>query len=125
MVDVFLYAPEANPNDLRLRDPTTASGGGNTPLNVTLGQASWVWTGFAPGVNTRLDVFLGQASWVWTSFAIKADFKLGVTLGQAIWSWVASPLSGLGQVVAALGLYPVRGSKENRRPGSHRGGADT
>lgn len=99
--------------------------GGNVPLNVTLGQASWTWTGVAPRTDFKLGVTLGQASWGWTGFAALTNFKLGVTLGQSLWSWAGRPLSGLGGAVAAiLGLFPVRGSKENLRPGSKRGGTD-
>jgi hypothetical protein len=34
MTDIFLYAGEANPNDIRLRDPTVAGGGGG-PATIT------------------------------------------------------------------------------------------
>lgn len=101
-----------------------AAAGGNTPLTVTLGQASWVWTGFATKTDFRLGVTLGQALWAWTGFGASTDFKLGLTLGQAVWSWAGKPLSGLGAALAVLGLFPVRGSKENLRGGSRRGGTD-
>ena len=30
MTDIFLYTGEANPNDVKLRDPTTGGGGGSS-----------------------------------------------------------------------------------------------
>lgn len=111
-----------------LQDHTTdyriASAGGNTPLTVTLGQASWVGTGFAPGTDFRLGVTPAQSQWSASGFAPLTDFRLGQTLGQALWSWTGRPLSGLGAAAATLGLFPVRGSKENLRGGSRRGGTD-
>lgn len=101
-----------------------AAGGGNTPLSVTLGQASWLATGQPTGLNTRLGATLGQAQWAANGFPLKTNTKLGQTLGQALWNVGGRPLAGLGQAAASLGLFPVRGSKENLRPGGRRGGSD-
>lgn len=106
-------------------DYRVASAGGNVPLTVTLGQAAWVGTGVAPLTDFRLGVTLGQASWAWTGVAPFINSRLGLTLGQARWFWNAYPLSGMGGAVAALlGLFPTKGSRENLRSGSRRGGTD-
>lgn len=79
MADIFLYPGEANPNDVRLRDPTT--GGGSTiPLNlsdtITLSD------------STALTTTISKADTVMLSDAVVKSVSLSksdsITLSEAI-----------------------------------------
>lgn len=76
-----------------------AIAGGNVPTNITLGQASWVWTGRAPSVNAKTMIALVAASVVATGFAVAIDAKTMITLAQATWQWVGRPLAGAAAAV--------------------------
>lgn len=76
---------------------------GNVPTNITLGQASWAWAGFAPGVNARTQLTLAQASWLWTGFAPRVNAKTQTALGQASWLWSGRPATtNQGGVAGAI-----------------------
>lgn len=79
------------------------AGGGNVPTNITLAQASWLWTGRAVGVNAKTMIALAQAVWTWTGFATAINAKTMIKLGQASWQWVGRPLAGAaGTVIQSL-----------------------
>lgn len=70
---------------------TVASG---TPTNITLAQASWLWTGRVPTVNAQTGIALAQASWAWAGRAASVNAKTMITMGQAAWYWFGRPLQG-------------------------------
>lgn len=89
MPDIFLYGGETNPADIRLRDPTTASGSGVTAsLSVTLDAVTLSSTTVAPIAGalskTLDDVTLASTA----SVAVVAN--LNVTLGAVTLSSTAS-----------------------------------
>lgn len=78
---------------------TLLTAGGNVPTNITLGQASWVWTGRAPSVNAKTMITLAAASVVATGLAAAIDAKTMITLAQGTWQWIGRPLAGTAAAI--------------------------
>lgn len=64
------------------------------PTNITLAQASWVWTGRVPSVNAKTMIALAQGAWAWAGQAPAINAKTMTTLAQAAWRWTGRPATG-------------------------------
>lgn len=87
----------------------TIAAGGNVPTNITLAQASWLWTGRALTVDAKTMITLAQGAWSWAGQAASMNIKTMTTLAQATWRWTGIPIGGLvtGAVNYLLGLMGV------------------
>lgn len=87
----------------------SVAAGGNVPTNITLAQASWVWTGQAITIDAKTMIALAQGAWTWTGRAASLNAKNMITLAQGVWRWTGIPIGGLvtGAVNYLLGLLGV------------------
>lgn len=83
------------------RQPAT----GSTPTNITLGQASWLWTGRAPNADAKTMIALAQGTWTWTGRAASVNAQTGITLARAMWQWFGIPLQGSAVAFQNLMLF--------------------
>jgi hypothetical protein len=96
--DIFLYAGEANPNDIKLSDPTVLrSGGGPTiietegssiGLSVATGNAAAIWNSL--GSSDGLATVTGASAAIWAGVGSSAGLAVPTGLAAAIWDSVGS-----------------------------------
>lgn len=80
MADIFLYPGEPNPNDIKLRDPTTPSSGGG--VSVLTGLGTLIFTGFAVALN--LAVAADRGDLTYSGQAPSLNFTINTATGQLV-----------------------------------------
>lgn len=96
MADIFLYPGEPNPNDIKLRDPTTPSSGGG--VSVLTGLGTLIFTGFA--VALSFTVAADKGDMTYTGQAPSLNFTINTTTGQLVDDGF-SPTVTVGNAVTA------------------------
>ena len=123
MPDIFLRAGEANPNDVKLRDPTLADSVAIT-ATATWVQAAASWDATAAETFASTAAF-AQAAAAWAAIAAET-FTTTATWTQAAGAWDATgsetftTTAAFAQAAAtwaALGAVPVpQGGRSHARP---------
>lgn len=72
------------------------------PKSVTLGQASWSWTGTGLSVNAKTVIALPKKVWAWIGTGPSLTAPQVITLAQKSWRWLTR-----GVVINHITLAPV------------------
>lgn len=115
MTDVFLFSvPEfANPNDVKLRDPTTI--GGKVDYVISLAVGAYAYSGKAATFNYARSISLAVGSYTYTgiSATLLVAHSLALAKGSYTYTGIAANLSLARNLALAKGEYTYAGIAAN------------
>ena len=105
--NVWLYAGEANPNNVRLADPTVIRSGSVVTINGGIGSYSWLGTTSTfPAGTVTIDGVVGPYSWAGTT-ATASQLITGVV---GSWSWAGTTATTSQLIQGGVGTYSWSGT---------------